>query len=130
MIFHFREVQQSKNGPGRGHLSPNNQSPNNQTPSHQILNTNHLAKVAPAGATHPLGRTQGPPQTPKITPRAPQAPSQTLRENLLYFRSLLAPPKGAQNLTGDMFMSPVTNQKIKFTVFPLGHYLKQDDFPF
>ena len=43
----------SKSGPSRGHFG--------STPS------------------HPLGRTQGPPQTPKITPRAPQAPSQTLR---------------------------------------------------
>ena len=67
-----------------------------------------------------LGRTQGPPQTPKITPRAPQAPSQTLRENLLCFQFRLAPPhgplgppKGAQNVTGDMSTSPVTNQKSK-----------------
>ena len=42
----------------------------------------------------PLGWIQGPPQTTKIAPRAPQDTPQTLRENLLCFRFLLAPPQG------------------------------------
>ena len=42
----------------------------------------------------PLGWIQGPPQTIKIAPRAPQDTPQTLRENLLCFRFLLAPPQG------------------------------------
>ena len=45
---------------------------------------------------HPMGWTSGPPQTHPRGPTSPQGPTrhpQPLRENLFWFRSLLAPPR-------------------------------------
>ena len=44
---------------------------------------------------HLPGRSRGPPQTTKITPGASLDPPQTPSENLMCFRSLPGPPRGA-----------------------------------
>ena len=59
----------------------------------------------------PLGWIQGPPQTIKIAPRAPQDTPQTLRENLLCFRFLLAPPQGPPGTSRGPPRDPQGTQK-------------------